>query len=204
TLIQLGILYDQAFGRLEETALFFRKAADKSSEIHAVGKEIAARTNLAEVLRKLRRFDEARKEIRKAIEFKQHSGHAAEPWKTWSILANIESDDGNSAASADANGKAIICYLAYRRDGGENHDPPGRLCLAVTDRLLAGASTAAASLLYEHAALFEPGEFLSFIHALQAIVAGKRDRALADTPDLNYLMAAEILFLIETLEKAGK
>ena len=39
--------------------------------------------------------------------------------------------------------------------------------------------------------------------ALQAIVAGSRDRALADAPDLNYDMAAEILFLIETLEKRG-
>jgi len=32
-------------------------------------------------------------------------------------------------------------------------------------------------------------------------VAGSRDRSLADAPDLNYSMAAEILFLIETLEK---
>ena len=40
--------------------------------------------------------------------------------------------------------------------------------------------------------------------ALQAIVAGSRDRTLADAPDLHYTMAAEILFLIETLEKGGK
>ncbi len=32
-------------------------------------------------------------------------------------------------------------------------------------------------------------------------IAGSRDRPLADAPDLDYLMAAEILFLIETLEK---
>jgi hypothetical protein len=43
-----------------------------------------------------------------------------------------------------------------------------------------------------------------FIQALQAIVAGSRDRTLADAPDLNYTMAAEILFLIETLEKRGR
>jgi hypothetical protein len=35
-----------------------------------------------------------------------------------------------------------------------------------------------------------------------AIVAGRRDRTLADAPDLDYTMAAEILFLIETLEKS--
>ena len=32
--------------------------------------------------------------------------------------------------------------------------------------------------------------------------AAGRDRTLADAPDLDYTMAAEILFLIETLEKA--
>jgi hypothetical protein len=40
-----------------------------------------------------------------------------------------------------------------------------------------------------------------FIQALQAIVDGSRDRALADTPGLHYRMAAEILFLLETLEE---
>ena len=43
----------------------------------------------------------------------------------------------------------------------------------------------------------------TYIRALQAIVAGSRDRALADAPELNFMMAAEILFLIETLEKHG-
>jgi len=33
------------------------------------------------------------------------------------------------------------------------------------------------------------------------IVAGRRDRTLADAPDLSPMMAAEILFLIVTLEK---
>ena len=43
-----------------------------------------------------------------------------------------------------------------------------------------------------------------FIQALQAIVAGSRDRTLADAPELDHTMAAEILFLIETLEKQGR
>ena len=42
------------------------------------------------------------------------------------------------------------------------------------------------------------------IQPLQAIVAGSRDRTLADAPELNYGMAAEILFLIETLEKSAQ
>jgi hypothetical protein len=39
------------------------------------------------------------------------------------------------------------------------------------------------------------------IEALQAIVTGSRDRTLAETPGLDYKMAAEILFLLETIEK---
>ncbi|MFO1430080.1 MAG: hypothetical protein U1F76_08075 [Candidatus Competibacteraceae bacterium] len=42
---------------------------------------------------------------------------------------------------------------------------------------------------------------LTFIRALQAIVAGSRDHTLADAPDMYYRDAAKILFLIETLEK---
>ncbi len=41
---------------------------------------------------------------------------------------------------------------------------------------------------------------LAFIHALQFILNGSRDRSLAAAPDLHYTMAAEILFLIEKLE----
>jgi hypothetical protein len=41
---------------------------------------------------------------------------------------------------------------------------------------------------------------LPLMRALQTIVAGNRDRALADAPELHYSMAVEILFLIETLE----
>ena len=38
-------------------------------------------------------------------------------------------------------------------------------------------------------------------YLLQTIVAGSRDPALADAPDLHYTMAAEIHFLLEMLEK---
>ncbi len=126
------------------------------------------------------------------------------PWTSWGALANIEADAGNPAAAAEANRKAIECYLAYRRDGGENHTDPGRLCLAVTQPLLAGDPAVAASVLQEQATGFEAAGFGGFIQALQVIVGGNRDRALADGPDLDYSMAAEILFLLDELEEAGK
>ena len=71
----------------------------------------------------------------------------------------------------------------------------------MTERLLSGDPAAAESLLQQQAPKFEAAGFGGFIHALQAIVAGSRDPTLADAPDLSYTMAAEILLLIESLEK---
>lgn len=201
TLNQLGRLYGDVLERLEEAAAFYQQAADKYVETSDAAKVGLVRSNLARTLRKLGRLDEARQEIVQAIECDAQFGHASEPWKTWSILSGIETDADNLAAAADAKRKAIACYLAYRRDGGENHDVPGRISLGVTQSVIAGDPASAASLLEQQAPRFEAAGFGGFIRALQAIVAGSRDRSLADAPDLDYAMAAEILFLIETLEK---
>ena len=203
TLSQLGILYDLGFGHLEETAKFFSQAADKYAGLPDQVREGKTRSNLSEALRKLRRLDEARQQICRAIDCFAQLGYTTELWRSWSILANIEMDAGNPAAAAEAKGKAIACYLAYRRDGGENHDAPGRIALAVTQSLLAGDPAQAALLLQQLAAEPDAAWLLPFIYALQAIVAGGRDRSLAAAPELHYTMAAEILLLIETLEKAG-
>jgi tetratricopeptide (TPR) repeat protein len=201
TLNQLSILYDNDLGRTEEAATLLRQAADKYVEIRDAANEGKVRSGLSIRLGKLRRFDEARQEIRWAIECSSQFGHAVELWKTWATLADIETDAGNTAVAAEAKRKAIACYVAYRRDGGENHNTPGRICLAVTQSLLAGDPAKATSLLQHLAANPDAAWLLPFIRALQAIVAGSRDRPLADAPDLNYSMAAEILFLLETLEK---
>ena len=168
--------------------------------MYAEGRDAAnegsARSNLAIALLQLRRLDEARLEILRAIECKTQFGHASEPWKSWSILADIETDTGNTAAAAEAKGKAIACYLAYRRDGGENHYPAGRISLAVTQALRSGEPAEAATLLQQRATDPDAAGLLPFIGALQAVVAGSRDPALADQPELDYTMAAEILLLI--------
>jgi tetratricopeptide (TPR) repeat protein len=200
TLLQLGNLYDDELNRPEEAVAFYKQAADKYVEGGDMASEGHVRNNLGDTLRKLGRFDEARQEIRRAIECGSQFGHASEPWKTWSILADIETDASNPAVAAEAQRKAIACYLAYRRDGGENHFPDGRIALAVTQSLLADDPAQAAALLQQRAADPDAAWLLTFIRALQAIVAGSRDRTLADAPDLNCTMAAEILFLIETLE----
>ncbi len=204
SLLQLGNLYDDVLNRLEEAAAFCRQAADKYVDTRDAANEGRARSNLGKTLRKLRRLDEARQEVHRAIGCGAQFGHAAFPWMPWAILADIETDAGNLAAAAEARSKAVAGYLAYRRDGGENHYPDGRLTLAVSKSLLADEPAEAASLLQQQLPRFEAAGFGGFIRALQAIVTGSRDRSLAEGTDLRYTMAAEILFLIETLEKAGR
>ncbi|MGE0825537.1 MAG: hypothetical protein AB7P18_25885 [Candidatus Binatia bacterium] len=94
--------------------------------------EGVVRGNLAATLRKLRRLDEARQEIRRAIECNAQFGHASEPWTSCAILADIETDAGNPTVAADARRKAIASYLAYRRDRGEDHSKAGRVSFTVT------------------------------------------------------------------------
>ena len=72
--------------------------------------------------------------------------------RLWAILADIETDAGNPTAAAEAKQKAIACYLAYRRDGGENQYAEVASAFAVTQSLLAGNPAGAASLLQQLAA----------------------------------------------------
>ena len=199
TLNQLGNLYLNNLDRPEDAAGFYRQAANMYAEGRDAANEGAARNNIANTLLQLRRLDEARQEIRRAIECKAQFGHASEPWNSGSILAAIEADTGNTAAAGEAKGKAIACYLAYRRDGGENYNPAGRLSLAIAQALRSDDPAQAATILQQRATDPEASRLLPFIDTLQAVVAGSRDPALADQPELHYTMAAEILLLIESL-----
>lgn len=205
TLVQLANLYDDLLKRPEEAVAFYRQAIEKYVEVRDVRSESLTRSNLGMTLLKLGRIEEARLEVQRAIECKAAFGHATQPWNTWAILAAIETEAGESVAATKAKRKAVSSYLAYRRDGGENYDAEGRLSLAITKSLLAGDPATAKSLLDQLAAE-QPditNAVRAYIRALQAIVAGSRERTLADEPKLNFYMAAEILLLIETLEKRG-
>ena len=76
TLNELGNLYKDVLNRPEEAAAFYRQAADKYAEGRDAANEGRARGNLGDTLRKLRRLDEARQEIRRAIECGAQFGHA--------------------------------------------------------------------------------------------------------------------------------
>jgi tetratricopeptide (TPR) repeat protein len=200
TLVTLGNLYDDDLQRPEEAVAFYQRAAEIYGEIGDLASEGMAHNNLADTFCKLQRLEEARQAIRRAIDCKAPFGHAALPWTSWAILANIETAAGNSAAAADARHQAINAFLAYRLDGGENQSGSGRLALDVRQALASGDPAEAASLLQQLAADPDFANQLSFLTALQAITAGSRDRSLAEDPALDCTQAAEVLLLIEALE----
>ncbi len=198
TLNQLGILYDR-MGRLEEAAMFCRQAAEASVRLEDLSNEGKARSNLAIRLIKLRRYDEARPEIQRAIECKRPYGHAAAPWRTWSILEDLERATGNSEAAQVARQQAIKTYMAYRRAGGVSQNPAAQLFSLVAQAIQESTEIGAQELLN---ALLEGDRlphFIALIRQLQAILAGDRNPALADDPAFDFGNAAELQFLLESL-----
>jgi hypothetical protein len=99
-----------------------------------------------------------------------------------------------------------IVTLAFNRPETRNSMTPARTSEPRCDPGPARRRPAGAASLLEQLTADPklPSRPHPFIQALQAIVAGSRDRTLADAPELDYTMAAEVLFLIETLERPGK
>lgn len=205
SLLELGNLYVNFLGRLEDAVTFFRQAADKYIAVNDLAREGTARNNLAVVLLRLDRFDEARTEIHRALACKEPFGHASEKWTTWDIANDVETADGNLEAAATARHKALDLFLAYRRDGGENHSVVGRLCHDVTAALLQpdpndNDTPTIESVKSQMEDLFaEDAGWGPFIPILNQIMDGARHRTLADNAKLSYEMAAEIHVLLDLL-----
>jgi tetratricopeptide (TPR) repeat protein len=117
SLSELGRLYE-TMERLEEAVTFYRQASDVAMETKDLAKEGLRRNNLGSTLIKLQHYDEARRELLRAIECKMPYGHAAKPWTSWSLLEDLENAVGDEAAAAQAREKSRAAYLAYRREGG--------------------------------------------------------------------------------------
>jgi tetratricopeptide (TPR) repeat protein len=200
TLIELGNLYNANLQRPEEAVPFYRQAAAIFVETGDLRFEGVTRNNIAATLRALGRYDEARAEIRRAIECYQPFGTAVELWKSYAILHQIESATGNSAAAQAAWEQARDAYLAYRRQGGYAQGGNGKLVEHVLG-LIAQQKVDTIAPLFEQL-LKDPASSVSrkqTVRAMAAIFNGSRDPALADDPALTYTDAAEILFLIERL-----
>lgn len=199
TLMHLGNLYS-GMGRFEEAVIFYRQAVDKNVEMINSKDEGLARYGLAIPLMQLKRYDEARQEIHLAIDCLRPYAHVGEPWKAWSILHDIEQAARNEGAATKAREQAIQLYLAYRRDGGENHDTGGRLCANFWQAIQENKTKEMASLLSQLVSDPKIDPLLApLIPKLQAILAGSRDPELAADPELYYRDAAEVLILLEKL-----
>ena len=200
SLTQLGNLYADHLNRPEEAVTFYRQAADIAVELGDLAKEGLRRSNTADTLGKLKRYDEARSEIMRAIECKRQFGHAAELWKTFDILHDIETADGNHAAARKAWTQAREAYLAYRRQGGDAQSFGGKLADVVLG-LISQQKTGDIQPLFNQLANDPnaPDSFKQLIQAMITILDGSRDPALADDPGLYYRDAAEILFFMERL-----
>ena len=196
---QLGNLYFN-MERFEEAVIFFRQAADKHVILKDLANEGRDHLNISRSLIKLNRCDEARREIERALECMEPYGFAAQPWKAWGILFALETAEGNREAAARAREKAIDLFLAYRREGGENHDGGGPLCLMFLQALQENKGGEIAAVLEQ--LLNDPEIHPSLkvlIPKLQAILGGSRDPGLADDPELFYMDAAEVRFVMEKL-----
>lgn len=198
---QLGNLYKDELNRLEESVTFHRQAADIFIEMGNFGSEGKARNNIADTLQKLKRYDEARTEIMRAIECKSQVGLASLPWTSYDILSLIETATGNPSAARAAWAQARDVYLAYRQQGGyAAQGQGGQLVDQVIRDIQQGEQEKPLQFLAEAPKASDTPDWLKvFAPKILAVLQGSRDRALGDDPALNYADAAEVLFLIERL-----
>lgn len=195
---ELGTLY-VGWNRLEQAVSFYRQAVSVYVALGDLRYEGIVCSNLANTLIKLQHYDEARPELLRAIECKQAFGHAAEPWKTWNILHNLEQASCNLPAARAARQQALAAYLAYRRDGGENHSGIGQLYVAVSYAIQQGDTSEISQKLESIMQQNVPDFVKIAVPKLQAIIAGERDLALAEDEALDYDDAAELVLLLEGL-----
>ncbi|CAK0778700.1 putative Tetratricopeptide repeat protein [Gammaproteobacteria bacterium] len=204
TLIELGDLYT-TLNRREQATSCYRQAADRYGTLGDAFHEGQARRHLADTLLDLGDATAARQEVERALVCQSSFGHTAEPWKTWTLLADIERTQNRQEATVRAQNEAVATYLAYRREGGEPSFPGGRLCEQVAVVLNQG--NGAAELLEGlRTATLEPNlraELNALLPRLEAIIAGSCDSALADDPTLHYSDTAELRLLLERTSKVS-
>ncbi|MCB8982110.1 MAG: tetratricopeptide repeat protein [Ardenticatenaceae bacterium] len=198
---ELGYLYNYKLHRPEEAVVFYRQAADIYVALGDLRYEGVSRNNIADTLRKLKRYEEARSEILRAIECMSQFGHAAELWKTFDILCDIETATGNETAAHAAWVQARDAYLAYRRQGGYAAQGGGKYVEHVLG-LLSQQKNHEAEQFFNQIANNPnaPDSLKLLMEAVFTILTGSPNPALADNLALLYADAAEILFLLDRLQ----
>lgn len=196
TLGQIGNLY-QGRRRFEEAAQLHRQAATLREELGDSFTHARSLSSLALALCELGRLDDAREAATYAAHLKAPFGHAAQPWKTWFLLFQIETSAGRPTEASAARLQAIELYSAYRRDGGEPQFSTAKL-IATVGEVLHASGVEHARRLIPAPEQFEP-RLLPSRDALLAILDGTRDPAVALDPRLDYDDAAELALLLESL-----
>jgi tetratricopeptide (TPR) repeat protein len=201
SLTQFGNLYN-AFGYFEEAVSFYRQACDIHIALKDILNEGKVRNNVAYTLIKLKRFDEAREEILKAIECKSHFGHAAQPWTAFGILYDLETAAGNSEAACQAWQKAFDAYLGYRRNRGYGKSGSARVTAMFKEGIKSGNISKLQELLKQakEADLAVAADKKLFLAKLEKVLEGNRDLSLAMDIGLHYMNAVELYLLLEGLQ----
>ena len=198
TLNQLGNIYSDS-GKLESAVDFYKQAAENYAQLGDKRYEGVTRSNIADSLIPLQRYDEARRELQRAIACKKDGGHSAEPWKTWNILSELEQAVNNPTAAHTAKQQAIQSYLAYRRDGNENRSG-SQVPQFCSGTLRAIQENNMAVVEQELRSLTNLADYLIPVVAkLIAILHGNRNPSLADDPKLDFISAAELLLMLDAL-----
>lgn len=198
SLNQLGNIYAD-WGKIEQAVAFYSLAADSYTELGDKLYEGVTRSNIANSLIPLQRYDEARSECQRAIDCKKAFGHNAEPWKTWNILYELEQASHNPTIAHVAKQQAIQSYLAYRHEGGENlsGSQVPQFCQGTLRAIQENNNATAEKELLSLSGM--PDYLNPVIAKLIAILQGERDPNLADDPELDFISAAELLLLLDAL-----
>ena len=199
SLNELGTLYN-VMERHAEAAAFYRQAADISITLGDLRNEGLVRSNLADTLMALHRYDDARQSGQRA------RLNASSPLAT---LPN----PGRPGHCCTISNRPLATpqprltpgskqYSAiWRTAAGENHAPGARLFTLIAHAIRQGDTTEVTQFLAQLAAAADtPARIKAILPQLHAILHGDRAPALTADPALDYGDAAELLLLLEMLE----
>ncbi|MBL7797283.1 MAG: CHAT domain-containing protein [Saprospiraceae bacterium] len=191
SLVQLGNLY-QVTGRLEDAVCVIERAIAVYVELKDAGSEGVCRNNLASALLLLRRRAEARDQLLHAVECDAQFGHEVQPWTTWKNFYELETEEGNTAAAADARQKAMRAYAAYRHDGGESKGDNFHMIKQTVQAIQSGQTGELVQISEDVLQQDSPSQVKALARALLTLLHGSRDPALADDPELDYMDAVDL------------
>jgi len=106
---------------------------------------------------------------------------------------------GNADAAAEARGKAMESYLAYRLAGGVSQSPGGQLYALVAQAVQQDKTDEAKQLLDRLSEADAEPSIKAMLTKLQAILNGERNPSLADDPELDYKDAVDLRLLLAAL-----